>query len=369
VSKDAVILDALRTPIGKQNGALAHWRPDDLAGEVMSALVKRNGVDPATVDDIVLGCVTQVQEQGFNIARNAALAGGFPVTVPAAAVNRLCASSLQACAFAAAEVSSGQAELVIGAGTESMSRVPMGSDGGPFSPRILERFDLVSQGISAEFIAEKWQLSRRQLDEFSFASHQKALKADFKPEILPIDGVAADEGPRKDANLEKMGTLRAAFKEGGVITAGNSSQISDGAAALLIASPERAKKLDRKPRARFVATAAVGVDPTIMLTGPIPATEKVLRMAGLKIKEIDLFECNEAFAPVVLAWMRETGVDPARVNVNGGAVALGHPLGCSGARLLTTLLYEMERRGAKRGLVTMCIGMGQGVATIIERLS
>jgi acetyl-CoA acetyltransferase family protein len=369
VSKDAVILDALRTPIGKQNGALAHWRPDDLAGEVMSALVKRNGVDPATVDDIVLGCVTQVQEQGFNIARNAALAGGFPVTVPAAAVNRLCASSLQACAFAAAEISSGQAELVIGAGTESMSRVPMGSDGGPFSPRILERFDLVSQGISAEFIAEKWQLSRRQLDEFSFASHQKALKAEFRAEIHPIDGVAADEGPRKDANLEKMGTLRSAFKEGGVITAGNSSQISDGAAALLFASPERAKQLGRKPRARFVATAAVGVDPTIMLTGPIPATEKVLRMTGLKIKDIDLFECNEAFAPVVLAWMKETGVDPARVNVNGGAIALGHPLGCSGARLLTSLLYEMERRGAKRGLVTMCIGMGQGVATIIERLS
>jgi acetyl-CoA acyltransferase len=368
VSKDAVILDALRTPIGKKDGGLSHWRPDDLAGEVMSALVKRNGVDPASVDDIVLGCVTQVQEQGFNIARNAALAGGFPVTVPAAAVNRLCASSLQAVAFAAAEIASGQAELAIGAGTESMSRVPMGSDGGPFSPRILERFDLVNQGISAEFIAEKWQLSRKQLDEFSFASHQKALKADFKPEMLPIDGMTADEGPRKDTSLEKMATLKAAFKEGGVITAANSSQISDGAAALLLASPDRAKKLDRKPRARFVASAAVGVDPTIMLTGPIPATEKVLRMAGLKMKDIDLFECNEAFAPVVLAWMKETGADPARVNVNGGAIALGHPLGSSGARLLTTILYEMERRAVKRGLVTMCIGMGQGVATIIERL-
>ncbi|HVE40879.1 MAG TPA: thiolase family protein [Planctomycetota bacterium] len=368
MNREAVILDAIRTPIGKKDGVLAHWRPDDLAGEVMSALVKRNGIDPATVDDIVLGCVTQVQEQGFNIARNAALAGGFPVTVPAAAVNRLCASSLQAVAFAAAEIVSGQAELAIGAGTESMSRVPMGSDGGPFSPRILEKFDLVNQGLSAEFIAEKWQLSRRMLDEFSFNSHVKANKADFKPEILPIDGVAVDEGPRKDPSLEKMGTLKPAFKESGVITAANSSQISDGAAALLLASPERAKKLDRKPRARFVATAAVGVDPTIMLTGPIPATEKVLRMAGLKMKDIDLFECNEAFAPVVLAWMKETGADPARVNVNGGAIALGHPLGCSGARLMTTLLYEMERRGAKRGLVTMCIGMGQGVATIIERL-
>jgi len=368
VNREAVILDAIRTPIGKKDGVLAHWRPDDLAGEVMSAVVKRNGIDPATVDDIVLGCVTQVQEQGFNIARNAALAGGFPVTVPAAAVNRLCASSLQAVAFAAAEIVSGQAELAIGAGTESMSRVPMGSDGAPFSPRILEKFDLVNQGISAEFIAEKWQLSRRMLDEFSLASHVKAGKADFKPEILPIDGVSADEGPRKDPSLEKMSTLKAAFKEGGVITAANSSQISDGAAALLLASSERAKKLDRKPRARFVATASAGVDPTIMLTGPIPATDKVLRMAGLKMKDIDLFECNEAFAPVVLAWMKETGADPARVNVNGGAIALGHPLGCSGARLMTTLLYEMERRGAKRGLVTMCIGMGQGVATIIERL-
>jgi acetyl-CoA acetyltransferase family protein len=244
----------------------------------------------------------------------------------------------------------------------------MGSDGAPFSPRILERFDLVSQGISAEFIAEKWQLSRKQLDEFSFGSHQKAIKADFKPEILPIDGRDTDEGPRKDTTLEKMGTLKAAFKEGGVITAGNSSQISDGAAALLIASPAKAKQIGKRPRAKLVASASVGVDPTIMLTGPIPATEKVLRMAGLKMKDIDLFECNEAFAPVVLAWMKETGADPARVNVNGGAIALGHPLGCSGARLLTSILYELERRNLKRGLVTMCIGMGQGVATIIERV-
>jgi acetyl-CoA acetyltransferase family protein len=367
-SNEALILDALRTPIGKKDGALARWRPDDLAGEVMGALVKRNGIAPAEIDDIILGCVTQVAEQGFNVARNAALAGGFPVTVPAAAVNRLCASSLQAVAFAAAEVMSGQAELAIGAGTESMSRVPMGSDGGPFSPRILDRFDLVSQGISAEFIAEKWQLSRKQLDEFSYNSHQKALKADFKPEILPIDGRDTDEGPRKETTLEKMGTLKSAFKEGGVITAGNSSQISDGAAALLIASTAKAKQLGKKPRARLVASASVGVDPTIMLTGPIPATAKVLKMAGLQMKDIDLFECNEAFAPVVLAWMKETGADPARVNVNGGAIALGHPLGCSGARLLTTILYELERRNLKRGLVTMCIGMGQGVATIIERV-
>jgi acetyl-CoA acetyltransferase family protein len=366
--KDALILDALRTPIGKQGGALAHWRPDDLAAEVLAALARRNELKPAEIDDVVLGCVTQTQEQGLNVARQAVLAAGFPVSVPATSVNRLCASSLQAANFAAQAVMSGQADLVLAAGTESMTRVPMGSDVGPLSPRVTERFDLVSQGISAEFIAEKWGFPRRAIDEFSFASHQKALKADFKPEILPVDGVPADEGPRKDTSVEKMGTLKAAFKEGGVITAGNSSQISDGAAALLIASPEKAKALGRKPRARFVATAAAGVDPTIMLTGPIPATEKVLRRAGLAMKDIDLFECNEAFAPVVLAWMKETGADPARVNVNGGAIALGHPLGATGARLLTTLLYELERRSLKRGLATMCIGMGQGVATIIERL-
>ncbi len=366
--RDALILDALRTPVGRQGGALAHWRPDDLAAEVLAELVRRNGVKPADVDDVVLGCVTQVQEQGVNVARQAALAAGFPVSVPATTVNRLCASSLQAANFAAQAVMSGQNELAIGAGTESMTRVPMGSDVGPFSPRVTERFDLVSQGISAEFIAEKWGFSRRQLDEFSFESHQKALRADFKPEILPIDGMTADEGPRKDTSVEKMGTLKPAFKEGGLITAGNSSQISDGAAALLVASPEKAKALGRTPRARFVATAAAGVDPTIMLTGPIPATEKVLRRAGLRMKDIDLFECNEAFAPVVLAWLKETGADPERVNVNGGAIALGHPLGATGARLLTTLLYEMERRDARRGLVAMCIGMGQGVATILERL-
>jgi acetyl-CoA acetyltransferase family protein len=367
VSNEAFILDAIRTPIGKKDGALAGWRPDDLAAEVLAALVERNAVHPEELDDVILGCVTQVQEQGVNIARNATLAAGFPVTVPATSVNRLCASSLQACNFAAQAILAGQADLIIGAGTESMTRVPMGSDAGPLSSRITDRFDLVSQGISAEFIAEKWGLARRQIDEFSYESHRKAIAASFIEEILPINGISADEGPRKETSIEKMGTLKAAFKEGGVITAGNSSQISDGAAALLIASSEKARQLDCKPRARFVATAAAGVDPTIMLTGPIPATEKVLRRAGLKAKDIDLFECNEAFAPVVLAWMKETGVEPARVNVNGGAIALGHPLGCSGARLLTTLLYEMERRQVRRGLVTMCIGFGQGIATIIER--
>jgi acetyl-CoA acetyltransferase family protein len=368
VSKEALILDALRTPVGRRDGALRQWRPDDLAAEVLRALVRRNEVNPALLDDVVLGCVTQVQEQGINIARNAALAAGFPVAVPGTTVNRLCASGLQAFNFASQAILSGQMELAIGGGTESMTRVPMGSDAGPLSPRLIERFDVVSQGISAEFIAEKWQLPRRTLDEFSYESHQKALRAPFEREILPVDGVLVDEGPRKDTSLEKMGALKPAFKEGGVITAGNSSQISDGAAAILVASPEMAQKLGKKPRARFVASAVAGVDPTIMLTGPIPATQKVLRLAGLKVKDIDLFECNEAFAPVVLAWMKETGVPPEKVNVNGGAIALGHPLGSTGARLLTTLLYELERRGLRRGLVTLCIGMGQGAATIIERL-
>jgi len=368
VSKEALILDALRTPVGRRDGVLRQWRPDDLAAEVLQALVRRNDVNPALVDDVVLGCVTQIQEQGINIARNAALAAGFPVSVPGTTVNRLCASGLQAFNFASQAVLSGQMELAIGGGTESMTRVPMGSDAGPLSPRLVERFDVVSQGISAEFIAEKWQLSRQKLDEFSYESHQKALRAHFEREILPVDGVSVDEGPRKDTSLEKMAALKPAFKEGGVITAGNSSQISDGAAAILVASPDMAQKLGKKPRARFVASAVAGVDPTIMLTGPIPATQKVLRLAGLKVKDIDLFECNEAFAPVVLAWMKETGVPPDRVNVNGGAIALGHPLGSTGARLLTTLLYELERRGQKRGLVTLCIGMGQGAATIIERL-
>jgi len=367
MNHDAVILDALRTPIGRQGGALAHRRPDDLAADVLAELVRRNGVKPADIDDVVLGCVTQVQEQGFNVARNAALAAGLPASVPGTSVNRLCASGLQACAFAAQAVASGQMDLVLAGGTESMTRVPMGSDGGPFSSRIVERFELVPQGLSAEFIAEKWGFTRRQIDEFSYGSHQKALAADFSREILPVDGVSKDEGPRKDTSVEKMGTLKPAFRPDGVLTAGNSSQISDGAAALLVASPEKARQLGKKPRARFVATAAVGVDPTIMLTGPIPATRKVLEKAGLQLKDIDLFECNEAFAPVVLAWMKELGIDPAKVNVNGGAVALGHPLGCSGARLLVTLLHEMEKRDVRRGLATLCIGMGQGLATIIER--
>ncbi len=362
---DALILDGLRTPLGRMNGGLSHRRSDDLAGDVLSALAKRNGI--AEVDDVVLGCVTQTSEQGFNVARNAALCAGFPATVPGTSVNRLCASGLQAIVFAGQAVASGQMDLVMAGGTESMSRVPMGSDGGPFSPRILERFELIPQGLSAEFIAEKWGFSRRQIDEFSLASHQKALAADVAKEILPIDGFSKDEGPRKDTSLEKLAALKSVFKEGGLLTAGNSSQISDGAAAVIVASPAKAKALGVKPRAKIVAVAATGVDPTIMLTGPISATRNVLKRAGMKMSDVDLFECNEAFAPVVLAWLKETGADPARVNVNGGAVALGHPLGCSGARLLVSCLHELEKRNLKTGLITLCIGMGQGLAVIFQR--
>jgi acetyl-CoA acyltransferase len=362
---EALILDALRTPLGRMNGGLSHRRSDDLAGDVLSALAKRNGLKE--IDDVVLGCVTATGEQGVNVARNAALCAGFPASVPGTSVNRLCASGLQAIAFAGQAVASGQMDLILAGGTESMSRVPMGSDAGPFSPRILERFELIGQGLSAEFIAEKWGFTRRQIDEFSYQSHQKALAADFSKEILPVDGLSRDEGPRKDTTLEKMATLKSVFKEGGLLTAGNSSQISDGAAAVVVASPAKAKALGMKPRAKIVAVAATGVDPTIMLTGPITATQNVLKRAGMKMADVDLFECNEAFAPVVLAWMKETGADPARVNVNGGAVALGHPLGCSGARLTVSILHELEKRNLRTGLVTLCIGMGQGLAMIVQR--
>lgn len=368
--REALIIDAIRTPIGKKNGFLANWRPDDLAAETLKALVKRNNIDASKIDDVMLGCVTQINDQGWNIARNAALSAGFPVSVPGTTINRLCASSLQAFNFAAQSIQSGQSDIVLAGGVESMTRVPMGSDAGSMSPSILDRFDLVSQGISAELIAEKWQLSREQIDKYSINSHIKAVKAAeiFESEMISISGVMCDEGPRSNTSAEIMARLRPVFKEGGVITAGSSSQISDGASSLLLMSQDAASQNKLRPRARVVATAAVGVDPTIMLTGPIPATKKVLAKAGLNIQDIDLFECNEAFATVVLAWMKELDIDENKVNVNGGAIALGHPLGCSGARLLTTLLNEMERRGSKYGLTTLCIGMGQGVATIIERI-
>ncbi len=378
----AVIVEAVRTAVGKRNGKLSGVRPDDLLAHTLKELVARAAIDPNEIEDVVVGCVDQVGEQGFNIARNAALIAGLPLDVCGVTLDRMCGSGQQAANFAAMGVMAGQYEVVIAGGVEHMTRVPMGSNGqgpgeGPISPKLAERYQIVPQGISAELIAEKWGLKRQELDEFSAQSHEKAGRAiaegRFKREIVPVvlpDGSVfdTDEGVRVPVNREKMASLAPSFKPDGVVTAGNSSQISDGAAALLITSEAEAKALGLKPRARFVATALAGVDPTIMLTGPIPATQRVLKKAGLTLDQIDLIEINEAFASVVLAWERELHPDMARVNVNGGAIALGHPLGCTGAKLLTTLLHKLERTGGRYGLQTMCIGFGQAIATIIERL-
>jgi acetyl-CoA acetyltransferase family protein len=379
---NAVIVGAARTAVGKRNGKLSTVRPDDLLADTLKALVERTKIDPAEVEDVVIGCVDQLGEQGLNIARNAALIAGFPLDVCGTTLDRMCGSGQQAANFAAMGVMSGQYECVIAGGVENMSRVPMGSNAsgpgeGPLSPRLQALYNIVPQGISAEMLAEKWGLKREELDKFSGESHEKAGRAiaegRFKREIAPItlpDGSVfdTDEGVRVPVNWEKLASLAPSFKPDGVVTAGNSSQISDGAAALLIMSEARAKALKLTPRARIVATSLAGVDPTIMLTGPIPATQRVLKKAGLKIDQIDLFEINEAFASVVLAWERELHPDMSRVNVNGGAIALGHPLGCSGGRLMNTLLHELERSKKRYGLQTMCIGFGQGIGTIIERL-
>ncbi len=380
---DAVIVGAVRTAVGKKNGRLSPIRPDDLAALVLQELVKRVGVDPTEVQDVILGCVDQLGEQGMNIARNAALIAGFPLDVCGTTLDRMCGSGQQAANFAAMGVMAGQYECVIAGGVEHMTRVPMGSNAmgpgeGPLSPALQERYQIIPQGLSAELIAEKWGLKRDELDELSARSHEKAGQAiaegRFKLEIMSVtlpDGTMfdTDEGVRVPVDREKMAALQPSFKPDGVVTAANSSQISDGAAALMLMSADRARALGIRPRARVVATALAGVDPTIMLTGPIPATQRVLKRAGLGLGHMDRIEINEAFASVVLAWERELGPDMTRVNVNGGAIALGHPLGCSGARLMTTLLHELERTGGRYGLQTMCIGFGQGIATIIERWS
>jgi acetyl-CoA acyltransferase len=379
---DAVIVGAVRTAVGKKGGRLAGVRPDDLMALVLKELVVRAGIDAAEVEDVILGCVDQLGEQGMNIARNAALIAGFPLDVCGTTLDRMCGSGQQAVNFAAMGVMSGQYDVVIAGGVEHMTRVPMGSNAmgpgdGPLSPRLHERYNIVPQGLSAELIAEQWGLKRAELDEFAARSHEQAGRAiaegRFRREILPVtvpDGSVfdTDEGVRTPVNREKMASLAPSFKPDGVVTAASSSQISDGAAALLLMSPERAQSLGVRPRARVVATALAGVDPTIMLTGPIPATQRVLQKAGLTLDQIDRVEINEAFASVVLAWERELHPDMSRVNVNGGAIALGHPLGCSGARLMTGLVHELERSGGRYGLQTMCIGFGQGIATIIERL-
>jgi acetyl-CoA acetyltransferase family protein len=380
----AVIVDSVRTPLGRRNGRLAGWHPVDLAAHTLQALVARNDLDPAVIDDVIMGCVMQVGDQAVNVGRNAALAAGFPDTVPGTTIDRQCGSSQQAAHFAAQGVIAGAYDIVIAAGVESMTRVPMGSSflpgSTPFGPKVLERYDLVPQGISAEMIAEKWGITREENDAFSLESHRRAARATeegrFEHQIVPVpvmteagaETMTRDEGIRTDSSAEKLAQLKPVFKPDGVITAGNSSQISDGAAATLIMSEERARALGLRPRARFHTFALAGVDPVMMLTGPIPATTKVLERSGLTLDDIDLVEINEAFSSVVLAWERELHPDMSRVNVNGGAIALGHPLGCSGARLLTTLLDELERRGARYGLQTMCEGGGMANATIIERL-
>jgi acetyl-CoA acyltransferase len=378
----AVIVGAVRTAVGRKNGKLASVRPDDLLADTLAALVERTKIDPTEVEDVVVGCVDQVGEQGMNIARNAALIAGFPLDVCGTTLDRMCGSGQQAANFAAMGVMAGQYECVIAGGVENMSRVPMGSNGigpgdGPLSPRLQALYNIVPQGLSAELIAEQWGLKREELDELAARSHERAGRAiaegRFRREVMPVtlsDGTLfdTDEGVRVPVNRDKMASLAPSFKTDGVITAANSSQISDGAAALLIMSEARAKALGLTPRARIVATALAGVDPTIMLTGPIPATQRVLKKAGLRLDQIDRVEINEAFASVVLAWERELHPDMERVNVNGGAIALGHPLGCSGAKLMTTLLHELERDQKRFGLQTMCIGFGQGIATVIERL-
>jgi acetyl-CoA acetyltransferase family protein len=383
---NAVIVDAIRTPLGKRNGRLKDWHPVDLAAETLSALVQRTGIDPGIVDDVVMGCVMQVGEQGVNIARNAVLAAGWPETVPGTTVDRQCGSSQQAAHFAAQGVIAGAYDVVVAAGVEVMSRVPMGASmvdgkyGFPFGPKVGARYEsvggLVPQGISAELIADKWGLTREELDAFGLRSQQYAARARdegrFEREILPVrdaEGklVTTDEGIR-ESTLEKLASLKPSFKEDGKVTAANSSQITDGSAALLIMSEEKANQLGLRPRARFVEFALAADDPRLMLTAPIPATEKVLKRAGMTLEQMDLVEINEAFASVVLAWAKEYHPDMEKVNVNGGAIAIGHPLGCSGARLMTTLLNELERTGGRYGLQTMCEGGGMANATIIERL-
>jgi acetyl-CoA acyltransferase len=383
--RDAVIVAAVRTAVGKRNGALSGVHPVDLSANVLRALAERTGLDPTMVDDVILGCVSQVGEQTFDIARNAVLAAGWPLTVPGVTIDRQCGSSQQSVHFAAAGLISGQYDVVVAGGVESMSRVPMGSSMGtggvnPSGSGLRTVFKGVppNQGIGAEMIAERWGLSRTQLDEFSIASHEKAAAAidegRFAAQIVPVkleDGTVmdTDEGVRRGSTVEALAQLKPAFKKpDGVIHAGNSSQISDGAAALLMTTSDKARELGMAPVARVRAAVLAADDPVIMLTAPIPATAKVLRKSGMRIDEIGAFEVSEAFAPVPLAWLAETGADAKALNPNGGAIALGHPLGASGARLMTTLIHHMRDNGIRYGLQTMCEGGGQANATILELL-
>src|ERR687885_1886651 len=378
--RDAVIVEAVRTPVGKRNGGLAGVHPTDLSAHILNALVQRAGVDPVVVDDVVWGCVSQIGEQTYDIARNAVLGAGWPESVPGTTVDRQCGSSQQAVHFAAAGLISGQYDVVVAGGVESMSRVPMGSSlagVNPLGERFLQRYGrFPNQGIGAELIAEAWHLSRTELDEYALASHERAAAAQdagrFEGQIAPVetpDGtVSADEGIRRGSTIEKLATLQPAFKPDGVVTAGNSSQISDGSAALLMMTGEKAAELGLRPIARVHTAVLAGADPVIMLTAPIPATQKALAKSGLSIDEIGAFEVNEAFAPVPLAWLADIGADVKALNPNGGAIALGHPLGASGARIMTTLVHHMRDNGIRYGLQTMCEGGGQANATVLELL-
>ncbi len=384
--REVVIVEAVRTPVGRgheEKGYYKDTHPSTLLAYTYTELIARAGIDAAEVEDVVAGCVQQFGEQAINIGRNAWLEAGLPIETPATTVDRQCGSAQQAVNFAAALIASGVHDVAIGGGVEHMGHISFadsmqvqGEHGLAFSPQLLERYDLVNQGLSAEMIADKWEIPRSELDELGVRSHQLAARATdegrFDREIVPIkvngDTYTADQGIRPDSSVETLSKLKPAFKDDGKVTAGNSSQVSDGAAALLLMAREKADALGLTPRARIVDQTTVGVDPVIMLTGPIPATRKILERNGMTIGDIDLFEVNEAFASVVAAWRRELEPDFDRVNVNGGAIALGHPLGSTGARLLTTLLHELERDDKQIGLVTMCCGGGLGTGTLIERV-
>lgn len=381
--REVVIVAAVRTAVGRSKGALSQVRADDLAADVLEEVVRRAGIDKEQVDDVILGCVTQTAEQGANIARTSLLMAGFPDSVPGVTIDRQCGSSQQAVHFAAQAILAGDMDIVIAGGVESMSRVPMGSNmqHAHSSKRLQENYDIIHQGLSAEKIAAKWSLSKEQLNNYAYQSHQRAISAieagHFKHEILPIqvpqeDGsmttFAVDEGPRAETTIEILNGLKTVFQEDGVITAGNASQMSDGASAVVVMALDKAQELGIQPLAKIVTRVVVGSDPTLMLTGPIEATRKVLERAGLNIEDIDTYEVNEAFAPVPLVWLQEIGGDPNKLNPDGGAIALGHPLGATGTKLLTTMLHRMERENYRYGLLAICEGMGMANATIIEKM-
>jgi acetyl-CoA C-acetyltransferase/3-oxo-5,6-didehydrosuberyl-CoA/3-oxoadipyl-CoA thiolase len=398
--KEAVIVEAVRTPMGRHSGILKDVRTDDLAAYIIAKMVAKTGINKEEIEDVYFGCTNQAGEDSRNVARNASLLAGLPYTIPGATVNRLCGSGLEAINQAGRAVETDHGDLFVAGGVESMTRGPwvMGKPANPFqrgdvqmydsslgwrfpNKRMGELYSLINNGETAENVADKYQISREDQDKLALASHQKALKAQqegrLKDEIVPFEIVQRgktivhekDEGPRSDTTLEILAGLQAAFKKGGSVTAGNSSPLSDGAAALLVTTPQKAEQLKLKPLARIVASASAGVHPNYMGIGPIPATQKALKRAGLTIEQIDLVEINEAFASQVLACARELGIDLNKLNVNGGAIALGHPLGCSGARIMTTLVHEMRKRASRYGLATMCIGVGQGIATIVERMN